>query len=279
MKQNKVNDESGVKIAKRRAVSSNRLSLKSSLDKEKSSKVVKKKIFTKKPASKQAPKFWFDGVEPELLGDKTDSSDSVFVKSRSFSGMTKAIAMDCEMVGVGELGQVSVLARISLVNLFGHCIYDKHVKPREEVTDYRTSVSGIRPSDLENAEEFDVVQKEVSEILKGRILVGHSVWHDMEVLFLDHPNKDIRDTARYEPFRSLANGRSPALRVLCEKILGVQIQKGEHSSVTDAQATMRLYTMHQKEWEQSIKFKRSSNFVVKYKRFIYHPINLESGFE
>ena len=89
MKQNKVSDESGVKIAKRRAVSSNWLSLKSSLDKEKSSKVVKKKIFTKKPASKQAPKFWFDGVEPELLGEKTDSSDSVFVKSRSFSGMTK----------------------------------------------------------------------------------------------------------------------------------------------------------------------------------------------
>ena len=48
--------------------------------------------------------------------------------------------MDCEMVGVGELGKGSVLARISLVNLFGHCIYDKHVKPREEVTDYRTFV-------------------------------------------------------------------------------------------------------------------------------------------
>ena len=27
------------------------------------------------------------------------------------------------------------------------------------------------------------------------------------------------------------------------------MQKGEHSSVTDAQAAMRLYTMHKKEWE------------------------------
>jgi len=44
-------------------------------------------------------------------------------------------------------------------------------------------------------------------------------------------------------------GHSPALRVLCSKILGVQVQKGEHSSVQDAQAAMRLYTMFKKQWE------------------------------
>ena len=61
------------------------------------------------------------------------------------------------MVGVGYHGEESILARISLVNHFGHCIYDKFVKPGQKVTDYRTTVSGIRPKDIENGIiEFDI---------------------------------------------------------------------------------------------------------------------------
>ena len=66
--------------------------------------------------------------------------------------LTNAVSMDCEMVGVGETGVDSILARISIVNLFGKCIFDKYVKPSEEVTDYRTFVSGIRPEDLKKGE-------------------------------------------------------------------------------------------------------------------------------
>ena len=66
--------------------------------------------------------------------------------------LTRAVAMDCEMVGVGDDGEDSILARVSLVNNYGQCIYDKFVKPREKVTDYRTFVSGVRPEDLANGE-------------------------------------------------------------------------------------------------------------------------------
>jgi Exonuclease len=180
--------------------------------------------------------------------------------------------MDCEMVGVGEDGKDSILARVSIVNHFGHCVYDKYVKPTERVTDYRTKVSGIRPADIANGrlssavhelhvlllrnfrvfdamkhsivivsqaiiivlcamdcwilypggrwimelrtavllncrdqtvftcrgifcsfnisqitkwlflgEDFKVVQNEVSELLKGRILVGHAIHNDLQV--------------------------------------------------------------------------------------------------
>ena len=64
--------------------------------------------------------------------------------------ITRAVAMDCEMVGVGPDGEDSIVARVSLVNQFGKCIYDKFVKPTEEVIDYRTFVSGIRPEDIVN---------------------------------------------------------------------------------------------------------------------------------
>lgn len=63
---------------------------------------------------------------------------------------TKHIAMDCEMVGVGFDGKKSALARVALVNSFGHVLYDKFVMPKENVTDYRTHVSGVTPEDLED---------------------------------------------------------------------------------------------------------------------------------
>lgn len=66
--------------------------------------------------------------------------------------LTRVVAIDCEMVGVGPDGEDSILARVSLVNQFGKCIYDKYVKPTERVTDYRTAVSGIRPRHIKNGE-------------------------------------------------------------------------------------------------------------------------------
>ena len=64
--------------------------------------------------------------------------------------ITSTVAMDCEMVGVGPEGAESILARVSIVNFFGHCLYDKYVKPSATVTDYRTHVSGIRRENIEN---------------------------------------------------------------------------------------------------------------------------------
>lgn len=50
------------------------------------------------------------------------------------------------MVGVGgEEAERSVLARASVVNFHGEQIYDSFVKPKEDVTDYRTWVSGVAP--------------------------------------------------------------------------------------------------------------------------------------
>ena len=64
--------------------------------------------------------------------------------------------MDCEMVGVGQGGKDSVLARVSIVNLYGRCIYDKYVQPKEQVTDFRTQFSGIRPENLKNGRIFSL---------------------------------------------------------------------------------------------------------------------------
>ncbi|KAK2710138.1 hypothetical protein QYM36_013718 [Artemia franciscana] len=185
--------------------------------------------------NEESEEIWFDGVDEILLEaskEKAPAGKGVsLVKETAFKGLTKVVAMDCEMVGVG-INDENVVARVSIVNHFGHCIYDKYVKPGERVTNFRTYVSGIRKEHLENAEEFSVVQQEVKEILRGRILVAHSVKNDLAVLYLKHRLKDIRDTAKYKGFVSLFDGRTPSLKNLTAKLLGINIQTGEHDSVS-----------------------------------------------
>lgn len=75
---------------------------------------------------------------------------------RSFR-LTKKVAMDCEFVGIGPGGVENMLARVSLVNQFGHCVYDTFVKPTELIKDYRTHVSGVRPHNLKKGETPEIV--------------------------------------------------------------------------------------------------------------------------
>ena len=162
----------------------------------------------------------------------------------------KYVAIDCEMVGVGpDPDKESALARVSVVNYHGQQIYDSFVLPKEPVTDYRTYVSGITPQLLRSARTFEIVQADVAQLLDGRILVGHTVRKDLDVLLLGHPKRDVRDTSRYLPFRQYSAGRTPALKKLAKEVLGVEIQGGEHSSVEDARATMLLFRKEKEGFE------------------------------
>ncbi|XP_053197248.1 RNA exonuclease 4 [Scomber japonicus] len=243
---------------------------KDSANKSSSEQAAKKKKSVVEETKPTEEDIWFDDVDPDdieaTVGPeaaeimrrkqgirKNEDTESTLVKERAFEGLTRAVAIDCEMVGVGPDGEDSILARVSLVNQFGKCIYDKYVKPTENVTDYRTAVSGIRPDDIKDGEDVKTVQREVAEILRGRIVVGHAIHNDLKILLLDHPKKKIRDTQKYKPFKKAVKSGRPSLKVLCREILNVKVQQGEHSSVQDAQATMRLYTMVKKHWEAEIK--------------------------
>jgi len=54
-----------------------------------------------------------------------------------------------------------------------------------------------------------------------------------QVLFLTHPRKSIRDTSRFKPFRQLlGGGGTPSLKKLSQRLLAVEVQAGEHNSVS-----------------------------------------------
>lgn len=163
------------------------------------------------------------------------------------TGVTEEVALDCEMVEC--FGRVSVLARVSVVNLFGHPILDSYVEPPSKVTDYRTRWSGIRKCDLENAPSFETVQAQVARLIKDKIVVGHAIHNDFSALKLSHPQDKTRDTSHYFG-RNYFLGKTPSLKKLCHSLLGIAIQKGEHDSVQDAQATMKLYVKVREKWSE-----------------------------
>ncbi|KAL6646429.1 hypothetical protein ACP70R_018037 [Stipagrostis hirtigluma subsp. patula] len=167
------------------------------------------------------------------------------------TSLTKALAVDCEMVGVGAGGSKSALGRVTLVNSFGNVVYDEYVRTVERIVDYRTHISGIRPKHMNKAKEFWIVQKEVAELIKGRVLVGHALHNDLKVLLLSHPKKDIRDTSEYEIFRR--EGKRRSLKDLAAQVLGAKIQQNEHCPIEDARAAMFIYNKHKKGWEKSMK--------------------------
>lgn len=168
---------------------------------------------------------------------------------------TTVVALDCEMVGTGPGGRCSELARCSILDYHGNILYDKYVQPCQPVTDYRTRWSGIRKHHLRNAMPFAQAREEILSILEGKVVVGHSIYNDFDVLDMLHPAHMVRDTSTTRLLSRLAGfprGRCPSLKILASELLNRRIQVGRrgHCSVEDAQAALDLYKLVEGEWEQ-----------------------------
>ncbi|VDO05476.1 unnamed protein product [Rodentolepis nana] len=196
------------------------------------------------------------GSRNEIFSKRKKSSKSSGLQMlRDSTFPAGPIALDCEMVGVGEKME-SALARATIVAYDGTVLYDVICKPVEVITDYRTKYSGIRPKDMVRAIPFSAVQDQVKRIIEDRIVVGHALSHDFAVLDLRHPRELIRDTSKapYAKTKALMKGNaSVSLKRLSAILLGIQIQVGEHNSAEDARANMEIYKLVEKEWEAGIK--------------------------
>ncbi|KAJ3721484.1 ribonuclease H-like domain-containing protein [Lentinula raphanica] len=165
-------------------------------------------------------------------------------------------AISCINVGVGPGGTTSMLARIAIVDFRGNTILDTYVAPTMKACQYRTATTGIEPGHLssKNAVAFNAVQQHVASIIKGHILVGHSIWNDLSVLGIPHPAVDTRDVALYQPFRNAL--RSPnhivGLRTLSWQLMCRRCQESEQNPLENARAALDLYRSDAGNWEESI---------------------------
>lgn len=186
---------------------------------------------------------------------------------------SKYLALDCEMVGVGADGKTSRLARATVVNWDHEILLDTFVKVPEKVTDFRTWVSGVRPKDIRpgiNSQAMDLneCRRKVGNLIKDKIVVGHSLKNDFRALILDQPRSQVRDTALYPPYmkrvvhkknpEKVGKLRSRKLKDLALEKLGQSIQQeGEaHTPVEDAIAAMDLYKLERNTWEKELERKQ-----------------------
>lgn len=194
----------------------------------------------------------------ESLKEKDSKAQKRVEREVPADTKAKYVGLDCEMVGTGEDGRRSVLARACLVNFDGEVIYDRFVRPQEYVTDFRTKYSGVRKADFRKNDAITLreCQYDVAALIKDKYLVGHALKNDLDVLLLSHPRTMIRDTATYRPYMRTAKFgkfKPRALRDLTKQFLDYTIQTGEHDPGEDARAAMHLYIHQRDEWEADIR--------------------------
>jgi RNA exonuclease 4 len=181
-----------------------------------------------------------------------------------YNPLTKKMAIDCEMMR-SNIGQV--LGRVSVVNYEGETIFDTFVcypKPIN-ITNTDKEFSGIDWNDIDlqnGAQPFSEVQAQLTELLRGRIAIGHDIQKDLKVISMDLPSHilwlqgvallltpvtfdmTVRDTQKFSRYRQYANRgahQGPSLKNLALEVLGRPIKQGRPSSVEDAIATMEVY--------------------------------------
>jgi hypothetical protein len=108
----------------------------------------------------------------------------------------QCVALDAEMVGVGMYGEASSVARVAIVDWDGTVMFDEYIKQTQQVTDYRTFVSGITSVQLSCATlSLRDARKRILKILYGRLLIGHALKNDLKALGMSHPWWLIRDVS------------------------------------------------------------------------------------
>ena len=166
-----------------------------------------------------------------------------------------AVAIDCEMVGVGY---ESALAHVAIVDFNGKRIYDKYVIPRdglESITNYRTEFSGITPAKLQFLDKrkhsFETVKREVHKILEGKTIVGHGLINDFKVLDFTPSSDMVWDTTIIDTYlqshRTIPGLRQARkLKAISKEFANNNIQREDregHSPLEDARASMNLYRL------------------------------------
>lgn len=192
----------------------------------------------------------------------TTTSKQLHQQELTHEEQAQYVAMDCEMVGVGDHGRTSSIARVTLIDWNGNTIMDEYVRQDREVTDYRTFVSGITREHLETATTtLDECRCRVMVHLAGKILVGHALKNDLKALGVHHPWQRTRDTAKYESFMQVRFDDGilwpRKLRDLAHEKLHreIQVQGRSHSPHEDAMAALDLYKLVRNKFERVMEYK------------------------
>jgi hypothetical protein len=153
----------------------------------------------------------------------------------------KAIALDCEMVGVGPKGNQDALAFLSAVDFFtGEILINNYVQPTEKIKQWRTRVSGVTPPGLAAAVAsgqaifgWEAARQALWEYADANtVLIGHALDNDLRILRILHfkvvDSAILTGELVFNPAPDARLRRSWALKMLTKALLNRDIQIGNH---------------------------------------------------
>jgi len=111
--------------------------------------------------------------------------------------------------------------------------------PEEPIVHMRTFIHGIAEEDLIGKQSDRLLISRVKELTAGKILVGHNIKSDLEVLEIIPTQARVRDTA--EQFAWTLGKQWPSLKDLASQKLGIEIQTGAHDSKEDAFVSLLIF--------------------------------------
>ncbi|CAL8075617.1 unnamed protein product [Orchesella dallaii] len=158
------------------------------------------------------------------------------------------IAMDCEMVSAiigqknnGKPRCVQKAAKVSIASYEREIIYKRTIyhEPKSiYLTPIAKKLTGFSTQDFVTGTPVNVVQDEIRELFKGKLVVMIGCGSDFNALQMNKGNYDVFDLHEY--FRK--DSGPIGLRSLVMHYYYVDIQKGIHDPDVDSMYTMRLFT-------------------------------------
>ncbi len=150
--------------------------------------------------------------------------------------------LDTETTGLNNVDQI---VEIAIVDADGYVLYHSLVRPTVAISDGAAAVHGISESELASAPTWPAIYKDVRQLLKGRMVVGHNIGFDDRMLRqtceahrLDEIDFDWRCTM--DLLTSYNSGRWPRLARAVE-LAGVDFPTGDaHRAQHDAECVRRI---------------------------------------
>ena len=179
----------------------------------------------------------FVSLQEELVEFKSDGSKTVKRPSRL------------------HLARVSILRGEGFHE--GKPFIDDYIVPKEEIQDYLTQFSGIKPGDLDPKTSrkrllhLKTVYKKIRWLIDlGCIFVGHGLKKDLRIISnsiinvdIHIPSHQIIDTVDLYHLKQYQ--RFLSLKYLAFKVLRKHIQTESHDSIEDALTSLELYKYYQ----------------------------------